>query len=93
MTLIAVVYIIVHNMLLMGPPGSGKSMLAHRFAGLLPAMTTEEALQSAAVASLGGRFSLDKWAQRPTCSPHHTASAVAVTFRNHCDIVEMNATT
>jgi magnesium chelatase family protein len=62
----------------MGPPGSGKSMLAQRFAGLLPAMTTDEALQSAAVASLGGRFSLDRWAQRPTCSPHHTASAVAL---------------
>ena len=67
-----------HSLLLMGPPGSGKSMLAHRFAGLLPAMTTGEALQSAAVASLGGRFSLDRWAQRPTCSPHHTASAVAL---------------
>ena len=67
-----------HSLLLMGPPGSGKSMLAHRFAGLLPAMTTDEALQSAAVASLGGRFSLERWAQRPTCSPHHTASAVAL---------------
>ncbi len=67
-----------HSLLLMGPPGSGKSMLAQRFAGLLPAMTTDEALQSAAVASLGGRFSLERWAQRPTCSPHHTASAVAL---------------
>jgi len=67
-----------HSLLLMGPPGAGKSMLAQRFAGLLPAMTTEEALQSAAVASLGGRFSLDQWAQRPTCHPHHTASAVAL---------------
>lgn len=67
-----------HSLLLMGPPGSGKSMLAQRFAGLLPPMTTDEALQSAAVASLGGRFSLEKWAQRPTCHPHHTASAVAM---------------
>ena len=67
-----------HSLLLTGPPGSGKSMLAQRFAGLLPAMTTQEALQSAAVASLGGRFSLARWAQRPTCSPHHTASAVAL---------------
>ena len=67
-----------HSLLLMGPPGSGKSMLAQRFAGLLPAMTVEEALESAAVASLGGRFSLAHWAQRPTCSPHHTASAVAL---------------
>ena len=67
-----------HSVLMMGAPGSGKSMLAQRFAGLLPAMTTDEALESAAVASLGGRFSLDKWALRPTCAPHHTASAVAL---------------
>ncbi len=86
-----------HSLLLSGPPGAGKSMLAHRFAGLLPAMTTEEALQSAAVASLGGRFSLSRWALRPTCSPHHSASAVALVgggchflkslrrFQNKCD--------
>jgi magnesium chelatase family protein len=67
-----------HSVLMVGSPGSGKSMLAQRFAGLLPAMTTEEALESAAVASLGGRFSMDKWALRPTCAPHHTASAVAL---------------
>jgi magnesium chelatase family protein len=67
-----------HSILMMGAPGSGKSMLAQRFAGLLPDMTTQEALESAAVASLGGRFTLDKWAVRPTCSPHHTASAVAL---------------
>ena len=67
-----------HSLLLMGPPGSGKSMLAQRFAGLLPPMTTDESLQSAAVASLGGRFVLSQWGQRPTCSPHHTASAVAL---------------
>ena len=67
-----------HSVLLMGPPGSGKSMLAQRFVGLLPPMTTDEALQSAAVASLGGRFSLESWARRPTCHPHHTASAVAL---------------
>ncbi|HSV54553.1 MAG TPA: magnesium chelatase domain-containing protein, partial [Burkholderiaceae bacterium] len=59
-----------HSLLLMGPPGAGKSMLAHRFAGLLPPMTVDEALQSAAVASLGGRFSLAQWALRPTCTPH-----------------------
>ena len=67
-----------HSLLLMGPPGSGKSMLAQRFAGLLPAMTVIEALESAAIASLGGQFLLERWAQRPTCSPHHTASAVAL---------------
>ena len=67
-----------HSVLMMGAPGSGKSMLAQRFAGLLPAMTTDEALESAAVASLGGRFTIDQWAVRPTCAPHHTASAVAL---------------
>ena len=67
-----------HSILMMGAPGSGKSMLAQRFAGLLPDMTTEEALESAAVASLSGRFTLDSWAVRPTCAPHHTASAVAL---------------
>ena len=67
-----------HSLLLMGPPGSGKSMLAQRFAGVLPAMTVDEALQSAAIASLSGRFVLERWAQRPTGSPHHTASAVAL---------------
>jgi magnesium chelatase family protein len=67
-----------HSLLMMGPPGSGKSMLAQRFAGLLPPMSTLEALESAAVASLAGRFSLERWGQRPTCAPHHSASAVAL---------------
>jgi magnesium chelatase family protein len=67
-----------HSLLLVGPPGSGKSMLAHRFAGLLPDMTPEEALQSAAIQSLGGRFRMEQWALRPTGTPHHTASAVAL---------------
>ena len=67
-----------HSLLLSGPPGSGKSMLAQRFAGLLPPMSTAEALHSAAIASLGGQFSLARWGQRPTRSPHHSASAVAL---------------
>lgn len=67
-----------HSLLMVGAPGSGKSMLAQRFAGLLPEMTIEEALQSAAIASLDGRFKLQQWAVRPTCSPHHSASAVAL---------------
>ena len=67
-----------HSLLMVGPPGSGKSMLAQRFAGLLPPMDTTEALESAAVASLAGRFRLECWGQRPTCAPHHTASAVAL---------------
>ncbi len=67
-----------HSLLLVGPPGSGKSMLAQRFAGLLPEMTVDEALQAAAVASLGGQFSVARWRQRQTRSPHHSASAVAL---------------
>ncbi len=67
-----------HGVLLVGPPGAGKSMLAQRFAGLLPAMTEQEALESAAVASLAGRFDPGHWGQRPTSAPHHTASAVAL---------------
>nr|WP_236599033.1 YifB family Mg chelatase-like AAA ATPase [Ramlibacter monticola] len=67
-----------HSLLLVGPPGAGKSMLAQRFAGLLPTMSVAEALESAAVASLAGRFALGHWAQRPTGSPHHSCSAVAL---------------
>jgi magnesium chelatase family protein len=67
-----------HSVLMLGPPGSGKSMLALRFAGLLPAMTVQESLESAAVASLAGQFALERWGTRPTRCPHHTASAVAL---------------
>lgn len=67
-----------HSLLLSGPPGAGKSMLAHRFAGLLPDMSTTQALESAAIASLAGRFDMARWGQRPTVAPHHSASAVAL---------------
>lgn len=67
-----------HGVLLVGPPGAGKSMLAQRFAALLPPMTQREALESAAIASLCGRFTPEDWGQRPTSSPHHTASAIAL---------------
>ncbi len=67
-----------HSLLLVGSPGSGKSMLAQRLAGLLPAMDDEESLESAALASLAGRFRLEDWGLRPTCAPHHSASAVAL---------------
>jgi magnesium chelatase family protein len=67
-----------HSVLMVGPPGSGKSMLAHRFASLLPPMRTQEALESAAVLSLAGLFKAEHWAQRVVQAPHHTASAVAL---------------
>ena len=67
-----------HSVLMSGPPGTGKSMLAARFPGILPGMTQEEALESAAMQSLGGTFELSRWKTRPYRSPHHTASAVAL---------------
>lgn len=69
-----------HSLLLIGPPGAGKSMLAQRLPGILPPMTEAEALEAAAVASIGdtGFFDARRWGQRPYRSPHHTASAVAL---------------
>ncbi len=67
-----------HSVLMSGPPGTGKSMLAARFPGILPQMTQEEALESAAMQSLGGMFDISHWKRRPYRAPHHTASAVAL---------------
>ena len=67
-----------HSVLLIGPPGAGKSMLASRFPGLLPPMSDDEALESAAVQSLAGSFSPERWKMRPFRSPHHTTSGVAL---------------
>ena len=67
-----------HSLLMVGPPGSGKSMLAQRLPGILPPMTEDAALASAAIASLAGRFSAATWGIRPVRAPHHTASAVAL---------------
>ncbi|MEO8627087.1 MAG: YifB family Mg chelatase-like AAA ATPase [Betaproteobacteria bacterium] len=68
-----------HSMLMSGPPGSGKTMLAERLSGILPPMTEDEALESAALQSLGSAgFSVQNWRRRPFRSPHHTASAVAL---------------
>jgi magnesium chelatase family protein len=65
-----------HSLLLVGPPGTGKSMLAQRLPGLLPPLTDEEALESAALLGLTAD-SID-FGRRPVRAPHHTASAVAL---------------
>ena len=68
-----------HNLLLVGPPGTGKSMLARRLPGILPPMSDNEALETAGVDSvLGKRIDLARWLQRPFRAPHHTASAPAL---------------
>ena len=67
-----------HSVLMSGPPGTGKSMLASRFPGILPAMTEQEALESAAIQSLNNSFRAESWARRTFRSPHHTASGVAL---------------
>jgi magnesium chelatase family protein len=68
----------LHSALLIGPPGAGKSMLASRFPGLLPPMSEEEALETAALQSLAGSFSIAQWRRRPYRNPHHTSSGVAL---------------
>jgi len=68
-----------HSLLMLGPPGTGKSMLAHRLPGVLPDMTDAEALEAAALQSLGrAGFQLADWRRRPFRAPHHSASAPAL---------------
>ena len=68
-----------HSVLFIGPPGTGKSMLASRLPGILPELTNQQALETAAIQSVThGQFDLSLWKQRPFRSPHHSASAVAL---------------
>jgi magnesium chelatase family protein len=68
-----------HSLLLVGPPGTGKSMLASRLPGILPPMTETERLEAAAVASVSDRgFRAAQWGRRPLRSPHHSSSDVAL---------------
>jgi magnesium chelatase family protein len=68
-----------HNLLFLGPPGTGKSMLAQRMTGIMPEMANSEALETAAVYSITGQqVNLQNWKRRPFRNPHHTCSAVAL---------------
>lgn len=69
-----------HNLLLIGPPGSGKSMLARRLPGILPPMTIEEAIETTKIHSVVGMISDEKGliTQRPFRSPHHSSSDISL---------------
>ncbi|AWX14838.1 ATP-dependent protease [Mergibacter septicus] len=68
-----------HNLLFLGPPGTGKTMLASRLTSLLPEMNEQEAIETVAINSLvQNRLDLHNWKQRPFRSPHHSASMVAL---------------
>lgn len=63
---------------MIGPPGAGKSMLAPRLPGILPPMTEQQALESAALQSVSDKFNIKRWKHRPYRAPHPTASAAAL---------------
>ena len=68
-----------HSLLMLGPPGTGKSLLASRLPGILPEMNEAEALESAALASISGLpINVQQWKRRAFRAPHHTASAVSL---------------
>ncbi len=69
---------LVHTLLMLGPPGTGKSMLATLLPGILPPLTQEAALQSAGILSLAGIFNPERFGERPFRAPHHSASPAAV---------------
>ncbi len=68
-----------HNLLFIGPPGTGKTMLATRLAGIMPVLSETEAIETASVYSVSNsQFDFSNWQTRPFRSPHHTSSGVAL---------------